>query len=173
MYTDTVDMLCGDCSASAYDCYSCDTSGTLCLTCNATLDFRVLNAVTSRCIPIDGYYDNGSNSPQALPCDLTLCATCNTTSIQCFTCNVGFYLSGTSCLACIAFCSGCTTSSDCQTCMTGYTFSGSSCQIDCAAITNCNTCTVSVGCTVCSPYYGLINSTSCLPICGDGTVIGT
>jgi hypothetical protein len=96
-YTDVTDMTCGPCSN--YACYTCTTSMTTCLTCNATLDFRTL--ISGDCIPLDGYYDDGTNNPTAQPCDLTACLTCNTTSTTCFSCNTGYYLTGTACQPCI------------------------------------------------------------------------
>lgn len=51
------------CLACLYDCYTC-TSGTSCTTCNATLDHRVINNI-SRCQPIYGYYDDGTNNSVA------------------------------------------------------------------------------------------------------------
>jgi len=50
-YTQTANSTCFDCR---YDCYTCSSTLTTCLSCSATTDFRVLNGTS--CIPMPGYY---------------------------------------------------------------------------------------------------------------------
>jgi hypothetical protein len=120
-YTNITDMTCGACTN--YACYTCTTSKTTCLTCSATIDFRTLSY--GNCIPLDGYYDGGSNNSTAQPCDLTACLTCNSSSTRCFSCNPGFYLSSHTCKPCGSYCSVCTSNSICKTCDTGYQLTSS------------------------------------------------
>lgn len=42
-----------------YDCETCNANGD-CLSCSAASN-RVLNIITHRCLPKDGYYDDGAN----------------------------------------------------------------------------------------------------------------
>ncbi len=39
-----------------YDCFTC-LNPISCSTCNVPIDNRVIDALTLRCFPIDGYYD--------------------------------------------------------------------------------------------------------------------
>jgi len=50
-YVQTSNSTCFECR---YNCYTCTSALTLCLSCNATTDFRVLNGTS--CVPITGYY---------------------------------------------------------------------------------------------------------------------
>ena len=91
-----------------YDCLTCSANGD-CLTCNASQN-RYLDVNTHRCLPLDGFYDDGSNST-ALPCD-PQCVTCsgtgNNTCLSCKsnevldtnTCNKCSVVNGQSCGAC-------------------------------------------------------------------------
>ena len=82
-----------------YDCATCDISGN-CTSCDSSSN-RVINSNTSRCIPLDGFYDDGS-SFNAQPCDLT-CLTCDGgTQTNCLSCNSndGLILNGTQCITC-------------------------------------------------------------------------
>lgn len=112
-------MICLPC---LYDCYTC-SNGTTCSSCNATTDYRSLS--TNRCIPLAGYYENGST--QAQPCS-SPCATCVTTASHCLSCITGYYLNGTNCLPCssaITNCSDCSSSTYCTLCADGS--SGNTC----------------------------------------------
>ena len=74
-----------------YDCGTCDTSGN-CTSCDAT-SHRAMDANTSRCLPVDGYYDDGS-SFVAPACDPS-CATCSGSSqANCSSCSNPRVLNG-------------------------------------------------------------------------------
>jgi hypothetical protein len=53
-----------ECRQCLYDCYQCAGPNS-CLLCNATNDKRVLDNISGRCRPINGYYDNGINQTVA------------------------------------------------------------------------------------------------------------
>lgn len=85
------------CQICFYDCYQC-SDGTVCSSCNETLDFRAFNNATSRCDPLEGYYDTGVT--QAQPCNIS-CLTCNGSSAShCLSCNsnASMILNGTECI---------------------------------------------------------------------------
>ena len=164
----STDNLYFECNSCPYDCYECNAQGA-CTECSADIDFRQLNA-SNRCVPLDGYYDNG-NSTQAIACDAVACLTCNS-AIYCLSCQSGKYLTASNtCAACINECTSCTSASSCSQCNTGYTYSASnnSCFLNCSAITNCLTCNYSSSlvCNSCANGYQLINNT-CKSVCGDG-----
>jgi len=73
-------------SSCPFDCSTCDSTGTICLTCNSINDFRVLNG--SRCIPMDGYYE--SNVTKAAAC-LNGCLVCKNSS-YCLACKLNNFL---------------------------------------------------------------------------------
>lgn len=54
-FKDDLTLTCQPCASSAFDCLTCDLHGA-CLTCSSSLDFRQLNASTSRCDPLPGYF---------------------------------------------------------------------------------------------------------------------
>jgi len=162
------------CNACLYDCLSC-TSGTTCTSCSSTNDFRTLNG--TRCSPISGYFDNGTNSTIATPCS-SPCATCITTATYCLSCVSGYYLSSHQCNSCgaaIPHCLTCTIStyctlcsdgssgSTCTTCTTSeYLNSTSSTCIACStAISYCQTCSSSTDCTLCATSFTLYSPTNC------------
>lgn len=112
------------CLACLYDCYTC-TNGTACATCNATTDFRTLSS--SRCVPLNGYYDTNTNNSVASMCS-SPCVTCQTTPTTCLTCISGYYVSNNACLECglaLTNCLACNSSTYCTQCADGS--SGSSC----------------------------------------------
>lgn len=45
------------CKLCSYDCYTCNPNGT-CLTCNPTIDYRILDSGSNRCVAMKGYFDN-------------------------------------------------------------------------------------------------------------------
>jgi cysteine-rich repeat protein len=151
-----------------YDCYYCGVNGK-CTDCSATVDFRVMDSATMRCLPLPGYYDNGVS--QAVPCVAANCLTC-TTSTKCLSCYTGKYLSGTSCLTCMANCANCTTATTCITCNPYYVFTSGTCVANCSNVTYCATCTVSSGivCSACSTGYSLVGGI-CMEVCGDGMLV--
>ena len=75
-----------------------------------------MNNGTSRCDPIDGYYESGVT--QATQC-VSPCLTCSSSS-SCNSCVDGFYLSGISCLPCSTICPTCNSSTICTSCDIGY-----------------------------------------------------
>jgi hypothetical protein len=44
--------------------YFCETCDNLvnCTSCDSLIDFRVLDLNSSLCVPMDGYYDDGTNN---------------------------------------------------------------------------------------------------------------
>jgi cysteine-rich repeat protein len=165
--TNGSDFQCDACPT--YDCYYCSYNGS-CSTCNDTLDFRYMNTATMRCLPLPGYYDAGVS--QAAPCLATSCLTCVTTATKCLSCYPGKFLSGNTCITCMANCANCTTATNCITCNTFYVFSNSTCQPNCSNITNCLTCNVTTDiiCSSCATGYSLVNNT-CIQVCGDGMLM--
>jgi hypothetical protein len=77
----------GECSACPPDCYTCNDQQ-VCLSCNATTDFRELSGY--RCVPIAGYYESGVTVAAQCP---TGCSACYAPS-YCTACSPGYYLAG-------------------------------------------------------------------------------
>lgn len=75
------------CQKCSYDCYTCDNNST-CLTCDSHTDRRQIDSNSSRCIPLKGYYDNGSTVSAACP---SVCTACLSPS-HCTECNYHYYL---------------------------------------------------------------------------------
>ena len=78
------------CEACPYDCYTCDQNSN-CLSCNSTQDFRSLDQLTSRCVPLPGYFDD-SVSVVCGQC-ASGCSVCSNGTF-CTSCFVDFYLRG-------------------------------------------------------------------------------
>jgi len=76
------------CQPCPYDCFTCDKYSN-CLSCDQKNDHRKLFDVTGRCLPLPGYYDNGTSA--TLKCPMT-CSMCKDSSI-CSACIQGYYLS--------------------------------------------------------------------------------
>ena len=85
-YGDPLSLICKSC---AYDCLTCNSLGH-CLTCDVVNDHRVLNESTYRCIPIVGYFDNGTTV--SIQCPLG-CLSCQD-SLKCNGCKSGFFMRG-------------------------------------------------------------------------------
>ena len=129
-YQATNKTVCSPCAN--YDCGTCDISGN-CTLCNASSN-RQMDVNTSRCVPLDGFFDDGS-SFNAQPCSVT-CLTCNgNTTSDCISCdtNASRVLNGTQCATCAdAVSQGCTSCFDnstgfvCSAC-SGSTLSGGIC----------------------------------------------
>lgn len=98
-YADTATMTCKKC---LYDCATC-VNGTACTYCDATTNYRWLNG--TRCSPLSGYYDDG-NSSIAYPCT-SPCDSCVNSGSTCQSCVYGYYLNGTSCMACSSAITAC------------------------------------------------------------------
>lgn len=103
-YQATNKTACSPCSN--YDCETCLSSGN-CTSCDTSSN-RFLNPNSSRCEPINGFYDDGSNK-LAIPCNVE-CSTCSgNSSSDCLACPSGRAINGTSCPSCTqAFGPGCT-----------------------------------------------------------------
>ena len=97
LYNFACDILCPDryfsmngsntCEDCPYDCLRCTNVG-LCTSCSASSDFRYLDNSTSRCLPLEGYYDN--NTTICEPCP-TGCKSCQSLEL-CYECVNGYYL---------------------------------------------------------------------------------
>lgn len=132
-YEDNVQFICSVCTA--YDCWKCVSNGT-CTSCNGTADFRTLNAATGRCAASDGYYDDGTNSSVAKPCNSN-CKTCSGTDTFCQSCYSGFYLNSNACSPCPGNCSICSSGTACSNCSTYFKLDVSNAcvpSINCSAI---------------------------------------
>jgi len=165
-------MLCLNCIS--YDCYKCISNGS-CTICNSTGDFRTLNVSTTRCDPIDGYFDDNTNNSIAQPCNSN-CKTCLGTAVLCTSCFNGTYLNSFTCLPCSINCQICNSNSSCSTCDSNYSPDGSGgcvSNINCTLITNCTTCVVTTGCSLCDIGFQLNSSTLCLTLCGDGLFVAS
>lgn len=120
-YENTTYSVCTACPQ--YDCYTCGNNQSTesnCLSCSSSIDFRIQNG--TRCVPMDGYYDNGTSISTAQLCNLTLCRTCSKVNFNCTACNDGFILSANTCtpLSCASNCSNCTSATNCLSCQAGY-----------------------------------------------------
>lgn len=150
-----------------YDCYKCLPNGT-CTECNSD-NFRVLNE--GRCVAMEGYFDDGTNSPLAKLCNPN-CKACIASAAHCTICFSGSFLnSSKNCQPCAENCEVCTNTTICTKCNALSSLNASnSCEIsiNCSLITNCILCNVTKGCMQCSIGYNLINLASCVSVCGDG-----
>ena len=101
------------CQACPYDCYTCTNQGA-CSSCSATLDFRVLDPNSSRCIPIDGYFDHNATVCVKCPNE---CSTCSSLTV-CSACLPRYYLnsSTSSCDSCPFDCFTCNSGGSCKAC---------------------------------------------------------
>jgi len=151
------------------------------LTCNATVDFRVLYNSSKRCICQSGYYDIQAQICVQCPYNCTKC----TAPGICETCNDGYAFSGTlclslcparqfgdnnsNCMACPYDCYTCDNSSNCLTCnsladfriynctskrcvpIDGYFDNNATASVLCP--TNCSLCLSLTLCSQCSNGY--------------------
>ena len=101
------------CDSCPYDCLTCDASGN-CLSCSQNLDFRTLNSITKRCVPIQGYYE--SSQPVSFQCHSS-CVVC-TSSEACQPCPLRTIRAASSnaCNPCPYDCLTCDASGNCLTC---------------------------------------------------------
>jgi len=120
------------CKSCLFDCYTCKNSQA-CLSCNQTTDFRILNANTSRCVPLPGYYDNSTTVSVQCP---VVCNECSSAKV-CSACSNSNYLrfdnycyarclTGTfadnfarKCLSCPSKCLSCLSAAVCTECVVG------------------------------------------------------
>lgn len=77
LYPDPLTLICKACP---YDCLTCDHLG-VCFSCDSSSDHRILNGVTGRCEPEDGYYDNLTSVSLRCP---AVCSICQSLSICSF-----------------------------------------------------------------------------------------
>ena len=75
------------CDPCPYDCYTCSSSGN-CLSCNDTTDFRQLNSNSSRCVPMNGYFENLTTICPQCP---SVCSSCLSLTL-CTYCALGNFL---------------------------------------------------------------------------------
>jgi hypothetical protein len=54
------------CEACPYDCLTCSTIGANCLSCSPS-DFRSLDSALGRCLPVQGYYEKGTQICPPMP----------------------------------------------------------------------------------------------------------
>jgi len=76
------------CQPCPYDCLTCDIYSN-CLSCDQDKDNRKLFSATGRCLPLPGYYDNGTTT--CFKCPIT-CSMCKNSSV-CSACIQFYYLS--------------------------------------------------------------------------------
>jgi len=88
------DQIINTCQRCSYDCLTC--SGLyVCDSCSPDVDFRQLDNVTLKCVPITGYYD----------INLTVCIKCPSNCFSCLNpsyctqCSTGYYLNNNTCIA--------------------------------------------------------------------------
>jgi proprotein convertase subtilisin/kexin type 5 len=74
------------CVPCPYDCLSC-TVGGLCLTCDAA-DNRAFHSASSRCVALDGYFDNLTQICPLCPSGCSICSS----PIHCTACTAGLFL---------------------------------------------------------------------------------
>jgi hypothetical protein len=118
----------GVCLDCPYDCYTCN-SQQICMTCNATTDFRELS--NYRCVPLPGYYE--SNVAVAAACP-TGCSSCYSAS-YCTACSAGYQLSNSQCTpsqvgaaGCPSGCAACDQATQaCSSCISGFELAGHDC----------------------------------------------
>jgi len=184
------------CLTCPYDCYTCDNNSN-CLTCNNTSDFRVLNAITSRCVPMSGYFDQ--KVAVAAKCPLN-CSSCQSNS-SCLACSTGYlgpnqlcgdcpsrYLSNNltkTCVICPYDCFICDTNKNCLSCnsadqrvlsstrclpIQGYYDDGmNSLAPKCQS--GCFSCVSAMNCTVCNSGYFLSTVNQCITSCPVRTIV--
>ena len=80
------------CKPCLYECLTCNRVS-FCQSCSLEIDFRQLDNVTMRCVPLVGYFDN--NDKISLKCPVS-CVRCLSATF-CTSCNTGFYLYNNTC----------------------------------------------------------------------------
>jgi len=158
-FSDNSSMTCKNC---LYDCLTC-TNDTKCETCDLNVSYRQLNS-SSRCVPIAGYYDDGTSNV-AKPCAGS-CVTCVSPGTSCLSCVSGSYVSGSSCINCsttISNCDLCNSSTVCTACKSTFTLHSATncscnssqylasgqCNLCSSAISRCISCSSATTCTAC------------------------
>jgi proprotein convertase subtilisin/kexin type 5 len=76
----------GECLKCPYDCLTCNALGE-CLTCS-TADFRSLNSLIKRCLPLSGYFDSLATAATACSSG---CSSCQSLQL-CTSCLSGYFL---------------------------------------------------------------------------------
>ncbi len=132
----------------------------------------------------------GCNS-QCTSCKSWVCSACSSPYLlysgTCVaSCPEGFYISSTSCQACVAGCTRCSSSATCEVCAAGFVLDRGTCVASCTYCdscplgsykvnqlcvlcpTNCEQC-ASNSCTKCKSGYDLLSGSCVLPlVCPDG-----
>lgn len=125
LYANTTNNKCLSCP---FDCYTCDSTGANCLSCNPTTDFRTLSG--TRCIPMSGYYESNVTTASACSsgCSVcpnnTYCTVCKPNNFLradnlCYTaCLPGYYANTNSntCAQCPSICITCLSPTYCSEC---------------------------------------------------------
>jgi proprotein convertase subtilisin/kexin type 5 len=133
------------CTSCPYDCLSCSSAGN-CLSCDSTVDHRVLDSASGRCVPAMGYFEVAA-SPTTVAAQCAFqCTSCGSLT-NCTSCRAGFYLlpSGaceSSCPARFYFNSQASTCDPCSS--------------------NCTLCLTALSCTSCALAYYRTPSNACV-----------
>lgn len=96
------------CLPCFYSCKTCTNSVT-CTTCDSVVDFRYLDVNSSLCLPMNSYYDDGTNNSVCQPCN-SPCSNCIGDADNCTSCiNMLFYVDFASmkCILCSSSISSC------------------------------------------------------------------
>jgi hypothetical protein len=99
-----------------YSCKTCD-NGVNCTSCDSLIDFRTLDPNSSLCIPMNGYFDDGTNNSIAQKCN-SPCESCIGDADNCTSCISSAYFLDSLIMKCIP-CS--TTLSKCLSCIDSMT----------------------------------------------------
>lgn len=160
------------CLSCGPGCGTCDTN-----TCLACLPGYLTKHAA--CVSDCGtrYYQS---SPTACDSCDSRCQTCSGSPTNCQGCMAGYFLSGSSCVACSSPCLACSAPASCLSCQVGFFLNGVSCISSCPPATfasagacvacsaTCATCSGSAGtCTTCPPGKFLQDQT-CLASCAAG-----
>ena len=201
------------CTACNSNCATCITSSKNCTSCTSPLLLFIANATCVSSCP-SGYSANGTvcaqcaankYGPSCLACNCGIGGVCDqgitgtgsctcttgytqaTAGAACNTCASGYFLSGSTCVACFSGCATCASTTTCTVCSSGLLLQpgGTSCGSSCpsgyysngtacvACGSTCATCSSGTGCLTCSstsstPY---LNGTSCVSTCPSGTYL--
>lgn len=167
-YTNTTTFSCPVCF---YTCGTCNNA-TDCSSCSPNSN-RYLNG--TQYLPNPGFFDN---STQVAPACVSPCAQCASLS-ACTTCVTGFYLSGSTCVACSTVTANCSTcdaaGTACTLCQLGFILNATTgvCDVVPCNDIHCLACPNSMAfCTACTSGYQPVNGV-CKFVCGDFVIAGS
>ena len=149
---------------------------TICFSCATGYVLDTVAAI--QCLPVTNYSQSGCvvcpmgfilqpNSTNCIACDATCQRCMGTNTSICTSCQDGFYLNGSQCMACMQGCTSCTSGGLCNTCGAGFvavrTLLGNSLNGQ-PPVTQCTPCLAPCRecqgrpdiCFTCMPYYALI-----------------